>query len=53
MSNIVKDDSWNYGFYAKEEGLAEDLNEHGYTKLDRQTFDYTGSILYFCNNTIH
>ena len=49
MSNTVKDELCNYGFYAKKEGLAMDLNEYDCTKLGTKTCIYEGSPLMFCD----
>jgi hypothetical protein len=49
INNIARDYLCNYGFYAKEEGLATDVYEKDCSKPGTKTFDYKGSDLMFCD----
>ena len=49
LNNIARDYLCNYGFFAKEEGLATDVYEKDCTKPGTKNFDYKGSELMFCD----
>jgi len=49
LDNIARDYLCNYGFFAKEEGLATDVYEKDCTMPGTKNFDYKGLELMFCD----
>ena len=49
MSNTIKNELCNYGFYANLDGLDADICEKDCNKIGTKTFGYGDSSLYFCD----